>query len=79
MQQPSEPIAQTDQPINFDVTLLNGMIEKAVAFIPSVIGALVVLVLGLWIAGRIRKFAVKAMSRSGRIDETLCGFLSSLI
>ncbi len=79
MQQPSEPIAPTDQPINFDVTLLNGMIEKAVAFIPSVIGALVVLVLGLWVAGRIRKFAVKAMSRSGQIDETLGGFLSSLI
>ncbi len=71
--------APTDQHIDIAVTLLNGLIEKAVAFIPSVIGALAVLIVGLWIAGRIRKFAVRSMTRSGKIDATLGGFLSSLI
>ncbi len=65
----------------FDVAVefLQGLIEKAAAFLPSAIGALVVLVIGLWVAGRIRKIVRKAMLRSPRIDETLSGFLSSLV
>ena len=59
--------------------LLQGLTEKAVAFLPSALGALVVLVVGLWVAGRIRTVVKAAMSRSGRIDETLSGFLSSLV
>ncbi len=66
---------------DFDVAVefLQGLVEKAAAFLPSAIGALVVLVLGLWIAGRIRNIARKAMLRSPRVDETLSGFLSSLV
>ncbi len=65
----------------FDVAVefLQGLVEKAAAFLPSAVGALVVLVLGLWVAGRIRKIVRKAMLRSPRIDETLSGFLSSLV
>jgi small conductance mechanosensitive channel len=65
----------------FDVvlTFLEGMVEQAAGFLPSAIGALTVLVIGLWVAGRIKKVAVAAMTRSGRIDATLAGFLSSLI
>lgn len=65
--------------IDIAVTFINGLLEKAVAFLPSVVGALVVLVIGLWIAGRIRTVVRKAMTKSGRIDETLGGFLSSLV
>lgn len=65
--------------IDFAVTFLQGMLEKAIAYIPSVIGALLVLIVGLWVAGRIRKIAAKAMGRTGKIDNTLGGFLSSLI
>lgn len=64
--------------IDIAVTFINGLLEKAVAFLPSVAGALVVLVVGLWVAGRIRAVVRKAMEKSGRIDETLGGFLSSL-
>ncbi len=66
---------------DFDVavTFVHGLVEKAVAFLPSVVGALIVLILGLWIAGRIKKVASRAMLRSPRVDETLAGFLSSLI
>ncbi|MEO1135155.1 MAG: mechanosensitive ion channel domain-containing protein [Pseudomonadota bacterium] len=61
------------------VTFLEGLVEKAAAYLPSVVGALVVLVVGLWVAGRIKKVVASAFSRSGRIDETLSGFLSSLV
>jgi len=61
------------------VTFLQGMLEKAIAYIPSVMGALLVLIIGLWVAARIRKVAAAAMGRTGKIDDTLGGFLSSLI
>ena len=79
MQAANEQTAPSDQHIDIAVAFLDGMIEKAIAYIPSVIGALVVLILGLWIAGRIRKFALNSMNRTEKIDETLGGFLSSLI
>jgi small conductance mechanosensitive channel len=71
---------QTAEPsLTMAMTFLQGLAEKAAAFLPSVLGALVVLVVGLWIAGRIKKISANAMKRTGRIDETLAGFLSSLI
>ncbi len=67
------------QNIDVAVTFINGLVEKAVAFLPSVVGALAVLVIGMWVAGRMRGLVRKAMDRSGRIDQTLGGFLSSLV
>ncbi|MBT8472211.1 MAG: mechanosensitive ion channel [Marinicaulis sp.] len=77
-----DPAVQPENPltnIDYAMTLAEGLIEKAVAFLPSVVGALVVLIVGLWIAGRIKKVAVRAMERSGRVDDTLSGFLASLL
>ena len=73
--------AATDPAGNVDlaVQLLEGLIDKAAAFLPSAVGALVVLIVGLWIAGRVKKIAVNAMGRTGKVDTTLAGFLSSLI
>lgn len=65
--------------VDFAVEFLQAVVDKAAAFLPSAIGALVVLLVGLWIAGRIRKIARQAMLRSPRVDETLSGFLSSLV
>ena len=64
---------------NLAVELLQGLIDKAAAFLPSAAGALLVLVIGLWLAGRIRKLVRQAMMRSDRLDPTLSGFLSSLV
>ncbi len=64
---------------NVAIQFLQGLVEKAAAFLPSAAGALVVLVVGLWVAARVRNFVKKAMLKSQRIDETLSGFLSSLI
>jgi small conductance mechanosensitive channel len=65
--------------IDLAVELAQGMIEKASAFLPSAAGALIVLIIGLWIAGWVKKIAVRAMSKTGKVDVTLAGFLSSLI
>ena len=66
---------------NFDIalTFAQGMLEKAIAFLPSVVGAFVVLIVGLWIAGRMKSLVQKGLSKSGKIDQTLSGFLSSLV
>ena len=64
---------------NIAIEFFQGLVEKAAAFLPSAIGALVVLVVGLWLAGRVRSFVRQAMLRSERIDDTLSGFLSSLV
>lgn len=82
MQDATQPAQQgAEQSGNVDIafTFIEGLTQKAVAFLPSVVGALVVLVIGLWIAGRIKTVAAKGFSRTGRIDETLGGFLASLI
>ena len=66
---------------NLDValTFAQGLLDKAVAFLPSVVGAIVVLVVGLWVAGRMKSLVQKGLSKSGKIDQTLSGFLSSLV
>lgn len=68
-----------DGNIDIAVTFFEGLAAKAASYLPSVVGALIVLVLGLWIAGRVKKIVAAAMTRSGRVDETLSGFLSSLV
>ncbi len=64
--------------IDIAMTFAQGLVERAVEFLPSVVGAVFVLVVGLWIAGRIKKLVEKALGKSGKIDATLTGFLSSL-
>ncbi|WP_425410255.1 mechanosensitive ion channel family protein [Hyphococcus sp.] len=70
---------QAGEEIEFTAAFFQGLAQKAAAFLPSVIGALIVLIIGLWIAGRVKKLVQSAFSRTGRVDATLAGFLSSLI
>ncbi|WP_411816578.1 mechanosensitive ion channel family protein [Hyphococcus sp. DH-69] len=79
MQDANGGVAEEPDKLNVAVTFIHGMVEKAASYLPSVIGALVVLVIGLWVAGRIKKLVSAGISKSGRIDETLAGFLSSLV
>ncbi|MEO1257958.1 MAG: mechanosensitive ion channel domain-containing protein [Bacteroidota bacterium] len=48
------------------------------SYAPSVIGAILTLIIGFWIIGMITKAAEKAMKRSG-IDDTLRPFLKSIV
>ncbi|GJL95056.1 MAG: mechanosensitive ion channel protein [Hyphococcus sp.] len=65
--------------IDIGFQFVEGLVDQAISYLPSVVGALLVLVIGLWAAGRIKKVAANAMGRTGKIDDTLTGFLSSLI
>ena len=79
MQDANAIAGSASENLDIAVQFLQGMIDQGINYLPSVAGALVVLIVGLWIAGRIKSVAVKAMARSGKIDQTLSGFLSSLI
>ena len=57
---------------------LKQSITEITPFIFNAIGALIVLVIGLWLAGRIKKIVALGLKKSGRVDETLASFLSSL-
>lgn len=50
----------------------------AIEYAPKVALAIVTLIVGFWIIGKIVRFANKSINRSG-LDETLSKFLSSLI
>jgi len=78
LQQGGPQIAAAEN-VDVAVTFAQGLIERAVAFLPSVVGAIIVLVVGLWIAGHIKRLVEKALGKSGKIDATLSGFLSSLV
>lgn len=46
---------------------------------PNVVVAIVILIAGWWLAERVRVLSSAALKRSGRVDEMLCGFLSSVL
>lgn len=54
------------------------IINNLIAWAPKLVGAILVLILGLWIIGRIMKVVRRAMLRSG-LEEDIVPFLSSLI
>lgn len=45
----------------------------------DVIGAIVILIVGWWLAGRVSALVRKALSRSKHVDATLEGFFASLV
>lgn len=54
------------------------LVETLIAWAPKLVGAILVLIIGLWVVGAITKMIQKAMRRSG-FDEATIPFLSSLI
>lgn len=59
----------------FDLSELSKILT---AYAPQVIGAILTLIIGFWIAGAITRYAKKIMSRNG-MDETITPFLGSLV
>ena len=43
----------------------------------DVIGAILILIFGLWIAGKTHRIVAKALSRAKRVDDTLIGFFAN--
>jgi len=60
---------------NFDLASLT---ESAILYLPKVIGAILVVIIGFWIAGKISKMVGKALKKRGT-DETVLPFIQSLI
>lgn len=61
--------------MDFDI---NKIKELTLAFAPKVIMAFVLLVLGFWVIGMIRRVLQKALTRNS-IDATLSNFITSLV
>ena len=78
LQNDGQQIATTEN-VDVALTFAQGIVDRAVDFLPSVVGAIVVLIVGLWVAGRIKRLVEKALGKSGKVDATLSGFLSSLV
>ena len=53
--------------------------ETAVGWGVNALGALAVFIIGMWIAGRLRKLTAKAVNRAPNLDETLAKFFGSLV
>lgn len=53
------------------------IIAMAIDYAPKIVGAILVLIIGFWIANRIAKLAIKGMEQS-KMEPELCAFLSSL-
>ncbi|MEZ5921305.1 MAG: mechanosensitive ion channel [Parvularculaceae bacterium] len=60
-------------------TFIGQSIEQLTPFLFNAIAALAVLIIGMWLAGRLKRLAMAATNRSGRMDDTLRSFLGSLI
>ncbi len=61
--------------MEFNIAKISDMI---IGYAPKVIGAILVLIIGFWIANRIAKAAQNMMAKQG-IDVSLQGFLGSLV
>ncbi|MEM8935469.1 MAG: mechanosensitive ion channel domain-containing protein [Pseudomonadota bacterium] len=68
-----------EESVDFALKFAEGMVESAVAFLPNVVGAVLVLLIGLWFAGAMKRLTIRAMNRSGKVDETLSGFVGSIV
>jgi len=53
-------------------------IDMAIAYAPKVLMAILTLIIGFWIIGKIVRWAVKAIQASG-MDETISRFLASIL
>ena len=61
-----------------DFVNMEKLSELFTAYAPKIVGAILTLLIGLWVIGMIARGAEKAMKRSG-IDDTLLPFMKSLI
>jgi len=64
---------------NVPEDLMEQMVGLAIGYGLNVVWAILILILGFWIAGRAQAFAAKKLIKIDRFDETLAGFVSSLV
>ncbi len=57
----------------------NNLAEILALYGMSLVGAIIILIIGLWFSGFMAKMTRRLMSRSSKIDATLTGFVSSMV
>ena len=55
------------------------LVELAIDWAIRGASALLVLVIGMWVAGKLKTLTINAINRSPNLDETLAGFVGSLV
>ena len=61
-----------------DPNIVDQLIESGVDFLISALAALVILIIGLWIAKKVKRVFANALTKKG-VDATLIGFFSSML
>lgn len=67
------PPAQSPEP-----TVVDKIVDAAISYGMDIIFAIIILVVGLWIAKRVRNIVVSILQKKG-IEQTLVGFFSGLL
>ena len=65
-----------DQQVQETVRLV---VEDVTAYGLDIIGAITILIIGWWFAGRAKAWSVKTFKKTDHIDDTLTGFLGNAI
>jgi len=60
-------------------TYFDQLIQLSVEYAPKVLLAIVVLIIGWWLAKKVTEFVVKGVERSSKNNKELQGFLSSIV
>jgi len=63
--------------MDFNIDLAS-LTESVILYLPKVIGAILVVIIGFWIAGKISNMVGKALKKRGT-DETVVPFIKSLV
>ncbi len=79
MQESTSPALSMPQNTEDARVLLDFLIEKGVEWGINIISALIILLIGLFIAGRIKAAVRNVLNKTDRVDPMLTGFLSSLV
>jgi len=58
---------------------LNQVVTMGTTYGMSVIGAIVILIIGMWFSGKAKKWTLKAFSKSEKMDITVATFLASMV
>ena len=68
------------QNLDVDVSALSeGVYDLILAYGLDIVGAIIILILGWWIAGKSQRAASTALGRVPNMDDTLRPFLTSLV
>ena len=73
MNQTTTNLAETIQPF------VDNMIQIVTEYGLSIVGAVVILIVGFWIAGRLSRLTFGALEKNSRVDATLTHFFASLV